>query len=160
MGNQKTFFISFFIVAVVLFALSVTSANPYIVSITSVTVNNVQTYGTNSYNSVAIFGGNSIPITVIFTANVDESNVRMSADLQGLSSDIQNQISVGDIVAGQTYIETLYLSVPTDVGDVQSGNINLVLNVWNGDSSVAETTQTIQLLDQRQSYNIQVMSIN
>lgn len=157
MNNQKTFLVSFLVLAAVLFVTSIASATS-IANFTSIKVNNVETIGNN--NSVAILGGTSVPITVTFIANADESNVRLNADFQGITSDTQNEILVGDIEAGHTYIETINLDVPSDIGDVQSGNINLLLTLWNGDSSISQTTQTVQLREQRQTYNVQIMSLN
>ena len=122
--------------AAVLFVTSIASATS-IANFTSIKVNNVETIGNN--NSVAILGGTSVPITVTFIANADESNVRLNADFQGITSDTQNEILVGDIEAGHTYIETINLDVPSDIGRCTSGNINLLLTLWNGDSSISQT---------------------
>ncbi len=156
MNTQKRFLISFLVIASILVMTSFASAQN-IVTFSSIQVNGLETM---SNGSAAILSGNVLPVTVQFTANANESNVRLSAEFQGVTNDVSNEILVGDVEAGQTYIRTFNLQVPTDMADVQSNNIHLVLNVWNGDASVSETTQTITLRQQRQSYNVQVMSLS
>lgn len=159
MNKQKTFWVSFLVVASVLVLMSFASAaTPYIATLTSVQVNGIQAYGTNA--NVSVIGGNTIPVVVQFVANSTESNVRLDVQLQGVNGDVQSEVFVGDIQTGQTYIETLNLNVPTDIGNVQSNSINLLVTIWNGDASVTQQQQTITLVEQRQSYNVGVMSLN
>jgi hypothetical protein len=149
--------VSLLVIASILMMASFTSATS-IVNLNSVKVNGLEALN-GGYN-VSVLAGSILPVTVTFTANAAESNVRLSAELYGVTSDAKDEILVGDVEAGKTYIRTLNIKVPTDMADVQSDNLNLVLNVWNGDTSVSETTQTITLRQQRQTYNVQVMSLN
>ena len=130
-----------------------------IVGTPDIKVNGIETTIGQS-NSVAVLAGTTVPITVTFTANANESNVRLNVDFQGINGDVQGQVFVGDIEANEIYTETLNLNIPSNNGDVQSNNLPLVVTIWNGDSSVTETQQTVYLREQRQSYNVEVMSLN
>ncbi len=150
MNKQKTFWVSFLAIASVLVLMSFASAD---VNVTSVKVNSLETIGSN----VSVLAGNNVPITITFTANSNESNVRLRAEFQGPNGDVQNEIFVGDVEANQTYVESLNLNVPSNIGDIQSDNLNLVLTVWNGNFQNQKITT---LRDQRQSYNVGVMSLS
>ena len=76
MNKQKTFWVSFLVLASVLVVMSFASATPSIANITSVKVNGIQALGTNA--DVSVIGGNTIPIIVQFVANATESNVRLT----------------------------------------------------------------------------------
>ena len=152
MNKQKTFRVSFLVVASVLVLMSFASAD---VNFSSVKVNGIET--NISGINAAVLAGNSVPLTVTFTATSTQSNVRLRAEFQGPNGDVQNEIFVGDIEANQTYLESLSLNVPSNIGDIQSDNLNLVLTVWNGNF---QSQKTIVLRDQRQSYNVGIMSLN
>jgi len=152
MNKQKTFRVSFLVVASVLVLMSFASAD---VNFSSVKVNGIET--NISGINAAVLAGNSVPLTVTFTATSTQSNVRLRAEFQGPNGDVQNEIFVGDIEANQTYLESLSLNVPSNIGDIQSDNLNLVLTVWNGNF---QSQKTIVLRDQRQSYNVVIMSLN
>jgi preprotein translocase subunit SecG len=152
MNKQKTFWVSFLVVASVFVLMSFASAD---VNFSSVKVNGVET-NVSGINA-AVLAGNSVPLTVTFTATSTQSNVRLRAEFQGPNGDVQNEIFVGDIEANQTYLESLSLNVPSNIGDIQSDNLNLVLTVWNGNF---QSQKTIVLRDQRQSYNVGIMSLN
>ena len=157
MNKQKTFWVSFLAIASVLVLISFASAQPQIANFTSVKVNGIETI---SSQSVAVTAGTSVPITVTFTANATESNVRLQAQFQGVNGDVQSEVFIGNVEAGQTYTQTLNIVAPSDIGDAQSLFLPLVVTVWNGDSSVTQAQYTVQLRDQRQSYNANVMSLS
>ncbi len=158
MDATKRLLVSFLAIASVLVMASFAAAAPSnAVNYTSVKVNGLETLS-SGYSSVAVLAGQTIPVTVTFTATSNESNVRLSADLQGYTNDVSNEILVGDVEAGKTYVRSLTLTVPSDMADTQSDNINLVLNMWNGNFS--QTEQVIPLRQQRQTYNVQVMSLS
>jgi len=152
MNKQKTFGVSFLVIASILVLMSFASAD---VNFSSVKVNGIET--SVSGINAAVLAGNSVPLTVTFTATSTQSNVRLRAEFQGPNGDVQNEIFVGDIEANQTYLESLSLNVPSNIGDIQSDNLNLVLTVWNGNF---QSQKTIVLRDQRQSYNVGIMSLN
>ncbi len=164
MNTQKTFWFSLLVLASVLLVAGFASASPNIVNLNSVQVSGLETLQNNSANvapyNVAVIAGESMPVTIAFTANADESNVRMSVELQGLTTDVQNQVFVGDIQQNQTYTESLNLNIPSNIGDTTNNTINMVITVWNGDTAVSQTVKTITLSEQRPSYNAQVMSLN
>ncbi len=161
MDSTKRLLVSFLVIASVLAMTSfAAAASGDAVNYTSVKVNGLEAYAGTPYN-VAVLAGQSIPVTVTFTANAangNQSNVRLSADLQGYTNDVSNEILVGDIEAGKTYIRSLVLKVPSSMADVQSDNLNLVLNMWNGDFS--QQQEVIPLRQQRQTYDVNVMSLS
>lgn len=160
--NNKTFAFYLIAFAGILLLAGFSSASQTIVNATSIQVNGLETYANSNstFYNVSIIGGTTIPVTVAFTANANESNVRMSVELQGVNNDVQNEIFVGDVEQGQAYIESLTLNVPQNIGDISSTNLNLVVTVWNGDSSVSQSQYIIPLREQRQSYNVGMMSLN
>jgi len=158
MDATKRLLVSFLVIASVLVMTSFAAAAPTnAVNYTSVKVNGLETYGASS-SAVAVLAGQTIPVTVTFKATKNESNVRLSVGLQGYTNDVSNEILVGDIEKGQTYIRSVTLKVPTSMADTQSDNINLVLDMWNGDFSQQE--EVIPLRQQRQTYGVQVMSLS
>jgi preprotein translocase subunit SecG len=153
MNKQKTFWVSFLVIASVLVLMNFASAN---VSFTSVKVNGIET--NVSGVTAAVTAGTSIPVVVTFNATTTESNVWLRAELQGVNGDVQSQVFVGNIITGQTYTESLTLTVPSNIGDVQNDSISLVLTAWNGDFQSAQSI--IHLGIQRQSYNVGVMQLS
>jgi preprotein translocase subunit SecG len=151
MNKQKTFWVSFLVIASVLVLMSFASAD---VNVYSVKVNSLETINSSS---VSVLAGNSVPLAISFTANSNESNVYLRAEFQGTNGDVQNEVFVGDVETGQTYIESLNLAVPSNIGYIQSDNLNLVITVWNGNF---QNQKTVTLREQRQSYNVGVMSLS
>ncbi|MDE1848730.1 MAG: hypothetical protein KGH55_01725 [Nanoarchaeota archaeon] len=165
MNKQKTagvYFLALSLVtSIILLAAAVSAAQP-LANFSSVKVNGLETLsGAPGYSSsVAVYAGENLPVTVSFAANVPESNVRMTVEIQGVSSDSQNEAFIGNIEAGQTYTQSLNLNVPSDIGDAPSGHVNMIVTIWNGDASVNQAQVPITLNEQRQSYDVQVMSMN
>jgi hypothetical protein len=154
MNKQKTFWVSFLVIASVFVLMNFASAN---VNFSSVKVNGIETNNVSGVTA-AVTAGNSVPIVVTFNATTTESNVWLRAELQGVNGDVQSQVFVGNIIAGQTYTESLTLVAPSDIGDVQNSSINLVLTAWNGDFQSPQ--KIISLGEQRQSYNVGIMQLS
>ena len=159
MNTTKRLLIPFLLVASILVITSFISATSTdAVNYTSIKVNGIEALPNISNYNVAVLAGQTIPVTVTFTANSNQSNVRLSAELRGYINDVKDEILVGDIEEGQTYIKTLALTVPTDMTDTKSDSINLVLNMWN--ENFSQQQEIISLRQQRQTYNVQIMSLS
>ncbi len=152
MNKQKTFWISFLMIASVLAVMAFASAS---VSVISIKVNSLDVY---PYSNLSLIAGSSVPITVTFNSSSNEQNVRMRAEFQGANGDVRNEVFVGDIEANKTYIQSLSLTVPSNIDGIND-NLPLVITIWNGDGNLVTPVQ-ILLYEQRQSYNVGVMSLN
>jgi len=154
MNQQKKFWVSFLVIASVLVLASAASASPLNISYGSVKVNDIVT----ETNSVSVIAGDTIPVVVTFTSNVNASDVRLSVTTEGAKVDAEKEVFVGDIEIGQTYTKSLTLQVPYELQDAQSGNLHLVVKMWNGAFS-GNTYDTI-LRVQRPAYNAEIMSLS
>lgn len=108
-------------------------------------------------DDVSVLAGETLPITVIFEALENASNVRLEAELVGTKVDVEKEVFVGDLEENKSYIKSLTIDVPYELQDEVSDNLELKLRLWNGDF---ETTESTMLRVQRQSYNIDIKSIN
>lgn len=155
MNQQKKFWVSFLVIASVLVLASAASALP-LPNMSGVTlkVNDIVT-GTNS---VSVIAGDTIPVVVTFTSNVNASDVRLSITTEGAKVDAEKEVFVGDVENGQTYTQSLTLQVPYELQDAQSGNLHLVVKMWNGQFS--GNIYDTQLRVQRPSYNAEIMSFS
>jgi preprotein translocase subunit SecG len=154
MNQQKKIWVSFLVIASVLVLAGAASASPLGISYGSVKVNDIVT----GNNSVSVIAGDTIPVVVTFTSNVNASNVRLSITTEGAKVDVEKEVFVGDVENGQTYTKSLTLQVPYELQDAQSGNLNLVVKMWNGDFS--GNIKEISLRVQRPSYNAEIMSLS
>lgn len=149
--NTKNLMVSFCTIAIVLFLVAFVSAAE-IATIDSVEVNGVDT---NGYN-VAVIAGNTLNIEVLFTALSDNSNVRIEAELTGTKVDVSEKTAFFDVEADKTYPKSLELTLPYELKDVQSGDFNLNVRIWNSET---ESEYSTILRIQRPSFNADVMSI-
>jgi len=153
--NTKNLMVSFCTVAIVLFLVAfVSAATTPLATIESVEINGIQELGNED---ISVIAGETLTITVFFTAIEDASNVRMEAELEGTKMDVDEKTSFFDVEAGMRYAKTIKLDLPYELKDEISDDISLNIQVWNGEFK----TQLIEyvLRIQRPSYNADVMSI-
>ncbi|HTZ41904.1 MAG TPA: hypothetical protein VMC07_01705 [Candidatus Omnitrophota bacterium] len=147
MKQQKRLLASFLVIASVLFLAGLASAAP---NVTSVKISDVDA------SAASVLAGDTVPIVVTFTSSTNESDVRLRATFEG-KTDVEKEIFVGDVETGHTYTESLTLDVPYDLQDQVSNGLNLVIKIWNSDSSTGDVTYNLNV--QRQSYDANVMSL-
>ncbi|MDP2628790.1 MAG: hypothetical protein Q8P15_02750 [Nanoarchaeota archaeon] len=149
--NTKQIFVSFLAIATVLILVANVSAG--------LAVNTVKVDDTNvANNDVSIVAGDTISVKVSFTSDVDASDVKIKAELEGDKVDVYAVTNSFDVIANQVYPEKeLTLKVPYELKDQVSDDISLTIKVWNGDF---KDTQEYTLKVQRPSYDAYIMSIS
>ncbi len=153
--NTKNLMVSFCTLAIALFLVGfVSAATTPLASIESVEINGLEEYGNED---IAVVAGETVTITVFFTALQDASNVRMEAQLEGSKIDLSEKTSFFDVEAGMRYAKTLKLDIPYELEDEVSDNLFLNIELWNSDYK----TELIEfvLRVQRPSYHAEIMSI-
>ena len=149
--NAKNLMVSLFAVVVAMFLVLTVSA----ADITSNPVVKVDDINVNQYPSVT--AGDSVTIEVKFTADVDATDVRIKAELEGDKVDVYVISKPFDVEANHTYKKTLALKVPFELKDELSDELALTLKVWNGDYKT-QWEESVRV--QRPSYNPVVKSIS
>jgi len=111
------------------------------------TVNDVQT------DNIAVFAGETLPVRVVMTATADSQDVVIKAWLAGSNSGA----STGkfDVIAGNLYTKTLYVTVPSNLDLNESKDLQI--SVENG-NEVADTV-VVHLTAQRESYVLKVLDV-
>jgi hypothetical protein len=123
--------------------------------VTTIKVNDIDAVN----NSVSVIAGETIPVVVTFTSNVNASDVKLRATIEGAKVDVEKTVFVGDVESGKTYTKSLTLKVPYELQDEKSDDLHLVIEAWNGGFS-KETIGNTLLRVQRQSYNVEIMSLS
>ena len=153
--KSKNLLVFFLAIASVLFLVStvVSASTSNAANIYSVEIDNAAALGA----STSVIAGDTIKIDVYFTSDVDASDVRMKAELEGDKINVDAVTTSFDIEDGNNYRKTLTLKVPYELKDQVSDDLTLNIKIWNGDyRSDAE----VDLRVQRPSYETSVMSIN
>lgn len=131
--------------------VSASSSDPALASSTSIEVD-----GVSVLDNPAVIAGDTIVVSVEFTANVSASDVSVKVVLEGNKVDAEVVSTSFDVEAGQTYKKSLKITVPSELKDEISDDIDLIVKIWNGDYQT-ETTDTLRV--QRESYNPEVKSV-
>jgi len=156
-NKMKKLFVSFLVIASLL--LLATNVSAYTVSGNLADIYEVEVDGVsaNIGGDISIIAGESIILKVYFESDVDASDVRVKAELEGDKEDVSSRTDYFDVEAGRRYVKTLTLKVPYELKDEVSGDINLNIKVWNGDYS--SETNSLVLRVQRPSYNADIFSV-
>ena len=152
--ESKAILVSLLTIFAVLIASVLVSASDLSVSNLRLSVKGVEfTYPNNEI--VQADAGETIPIKVIFTANEDVSDVRVKTEISGYRDDITASTARFDIVSGATYSKLLSLKVPTDVDPAEDYTLTVTIEAKN-----KEFEQELTLRIQRESYNLEVLSVD
>ena len=154
--NKTNFLVSLLTLASFIFLVTTVSAfNVYgdLASDINIKVDDIYV----SWNEVSVIAGETIPIKVYFTSNVDASNVRVKAELEGEKVDVSDRTNSFDVEAGKKYVKTLTLKVPYELKDEVSSDLDLGIKIWNGDFETE--IEDITLRVQRPSFNADIKSI-
>lgn len=149
--NTKNIFVSFLAIATVLFLATSVSAG---LTIDNVKVDDVSV----ADDDVSVVAGETISLEVSFTTDVDASDVKIKAEIEGDKIDVSDITNSFDVIADQKYpAKKLTLKVPYELKDDLSDDVFLNIKIWNGDyKDTAEYILTVQ----RASYDADVMSIS
>lgn len=152
--NNKNILVSFLVIASVLFLSTVSATTPDF-TVNSVKINDVSvSLTTPTTPVVAISSGDTVNIEVQFTANVDDSKVKLRAELYGTDVDVTAVSSAFVVETNNTYVKTFSIKVPTDLKDSLSDNLFLDLKVGD-DTEVND----IRLSLQRPSQDVAIKSV-
>lgn len=150
--NAKKLLVSFLLIASVLFLATAVSAADV------TTVYTVEVDGVDA-DDASVIAGETIEVKFEFDSAVDAQNVRIKAELEGETTDVTAVTPLFDIEAGETYVKTLVLKVPSDLDEdvLSADDLALNLKIWNSDD---KTEVPVILLNvQKPSYNVAVKSV-
>lgn len=151
--NIKNILVSFLVIASLLLLVSTVSAGE-LATIDSVTVNGINA----SSNNVSVIAGETITVKVYFTADKDDTDVTLEAEIEGEKVDVSAITESFDVENGSKYKKVLTLKVPYELKDEKNGTVtlNIELDGKNHEKDVGEFTLKVQ----RPSYNIDFKSIS
>lgn len=158
--NTKNILVSFLLIASVLFLATAVSAAD-ITTNPTIKVEGIEviTAGTLTGTDVSVNAGETITVKVIFEADVNGSDVRIKATIEGNKDDVTAVTSKFDVIDGNTYVKTLTLKVPSDIeADELDDAMPLTIKIWNSDDE--SETSDIDLTVQRASYDLAIKSVN
>ena len=84
----------------------------------------------------AIIAGESVEIRVIFDSDVNASDVRVVAEIEGDKVDSQTRSAPFDVESGNAYTKTLVVKVPSDLDERLSDDTTLTINIKNKDFGI------------------------
>ena len=122
--------------------------------IDSVEIDGIEEWGNKD---ISVIAGETVTVTVFFTALEDASNVRMEVEIEGSKIDVDEKTSLFDVEENKRYSKTLKLKIPYELKDEISENLFLSIKLWNGDYKTE--TSDLVLRVQRPSYHANIMSI-
>ena len=105
--------------------------------------------------AVAGFAGETIPLKVVFTSNVDAKDVRVKAWISGYREDIAKSSRRINLVNGSTYSEILTLSLPSDIDPEEEATLYVRIETKT-DNEEAEFKINLQ----RESYDVEILDID
>lgn len=159
MDTKKTL-VFFLVIASLLLLSGMATVNAAtkdnLADITDVKVNGMVADSSNE-NPISVIAGETAFIEVYFTSDVDASDVRLEAEIEGEKIDVDAKTSRFDVENGKKYVKVLKLDIPQELKDEVSNDLELDIEIWNDDYKT-ETDQFI-LRAQRSSYDAAVMSI-
>lgn len=151
--NTKKLFVSFCAIAFVLFLVGTLAATSSVTSNASIEVD-----GVNVLQNPAVVAGDTVVVEVTFTANVNASDMRVRAEIEGDKVDVEAVSTPFDVEANHTYKKALKIQVPSELSDQLSNDINLGVKIWNGDFKSEFPDNTLRV--QRPSYDAVVKSVS
>lgn len=155
--NTKGILVS--VIAIIALVFLATIASAYTVSGNLADVYEVEVDGlsANLTSNISVVAGETISVKVSFESDVDASNVRVEAQIDGEKERVEQRTGYFDVEAGSRYVKTLNLEVPYELKDQVSDNLPLYIKIWNGDYKTEFTN--IGLKVQRPSYLPNIMSV-
>lgn len=151
--KTKTFLVSFFAIATIVFLATAISAADPLTDNLVVKVNDEVA----DANDLSVVAGESITVTAVFNSLVDASDVIVKAEIEGNKVDVSEQTSSFDVESGFRYTKKLTVQIPYELKDEVSDDANLVVTIKKG--SEYKTNAEFTLRVQRPSYNAEVLSI-
>jgi hypothetical protein len=156
--NTKNLLVSLCTFVFALFLIGNVSAS--LVDDYTVTVDGIIVDGNSStdFYNASVVAGEDITVKVYFTANKNDTDVTVEAEIEGDKVDYKASTSVFDVIENRTYKKTLSLKVPYELKD-EVYNDGLELNIEIDGKDYKTVLETITLTVQRPSYNAVIKSI-
>jgi hypothetical protein len=155
--NTKRILVSFLLIASVLFLASMVSAAD-VTSDALVKVDGIVVAGTGAVTSAGVNAGDTVEVKVYFTADVNASDIKVKATLEGEKEDVTAVTSNFDVIDNRTYVKVLTLKVPSDFENANLHQpLTLDVKIWNSDYKTE--INNIELELQRPSYDIAIKSV-
>lgn len=105
------------------------------------------------------FSGDVVPVEVVFIAGEDAEDVKVRVSIYDGRDDVTVSSGRFNIVAGKTYKKLLALELPSDV-DGQLDEMTLSVEVYDADHATEDYDEDYQLSMQRESYTLDVLSVD
>jgi len=157
--NEKNLLVSFLVIASVLVLVATVSAAEITTNYTvKVDGTEVVVDGVVGTDNVSVVAGELATIKVYFTADVNDVDVTVKAEIEGNKDSNEVKSSVFDVEAGERYSKTLTLKVPFELKEDVSDDVTLRL-VLDGSDHKSELPE-VTLRVQRPSYNVDFKSVS
>jgi hypothetical protein len=116
---------------------------------------NVEVSGTD-YSDLAVFAGQTLPVRVIFSSYIDESDVRVKAWISG-----EQEYAVSterfDMVEGKVYSKLVSVQVPSNIDPSEDLKLEVLVESRNNGEIAREA---ISLSAQRGSYEVELLDVD
>lgn len=152
--KARNFLASLVAVFVLALVLSQSVSAETFADITGIYVDGVS-YDFTSGKDIGIEAGAVVPIQVVFTANMDARDVRVTARTRG-SAGVDDSSELFAIIAGNEYRKTLYVELPRDIDPSERVIVQVELEKQDGQLG---TWQKVYFEVQRKSYNLEILSV-
>lgn len=151
--NAKNILVSFAAIVMALFLVS-TVAAAEITDTSTVYIDDVAV----GSDVVSVVEGDTIKVKVVFISDIDASDVKIKAEIEGYRVDVDDVTNRFDIEEGKRYSKTLSLTIPEGLKDEVSEDATLDIKIYNRHDE--SELDSLNLRVQRQSYTADVMSIS
>ena len=105
------------------------------------------------------FSGDVVPVEVVFIAGEDAEDVKVRVSIYDGRDDVTVPSGRFNIVAGKTYKKLLALELPSDVDD-NLDEMTLSVEIYDADHATEDYDEDYQLSMQRESYTLDVLSVD
>lgn len=105
------------------------------------------------------FSGDVVPVEVVFIAGEDAEDVKVRVSIYDGRDDVTVSSGRFNIVAGKTYKKLLALELPSDVDD-NLDEMTLSVEIYDADHATEDYDEDYQLSMQRESYTLDVLSVD
>jgi len=107
-------------------------------------------------NDIAVFAGQTIPVRVVFSSDVNASDVRVKAWVSG-ESGYAVSTDRFDMVADKVYSKLISVQVPSNIDPTEDFELKVL--VESSDNTVS-VEGSVGLSTQRESYNVEILDVN
>jgi uncharacterized membrane protein len=107
-------------------------------------------------NNMVGYVGETVPVRVTFTSNVDVTDARIKVRVEGHREEVASSTRRLTLVAGATYTELLNLRLPSDL-KITTEPYTVYVEV---SSAVDRTERSYTIQMQRESYELRILSVD